>query len=347
MDYLRITGLSLLLAVFYLGTGCSTVAENEPGFSYDKNELDQARPWTDQGFENDPKQFQFAVIGDRTGGADAQGVFSRAIDQLNLLQPEFVINVGDSVEGYSDDKGELNNQWDDFDSMIEKLQMRFFRTVGNHDMSNEVMREVWHDRYGPTYYHFIYEDVLFLVLNTEEIIRPAPKGMEEKIKLYNRLQVEDPAKAAEMLEEFMKDESVVAALGKPVEFPAEQIAYINDVLEDNPDVRWTFIFLHSPVWENPSDSFLSIEKLLADRQYTFFGGHLHYYDYAKRNDRDYITMGPAGASFHHDGPGNVDHIMWVTMGKDGPELAKITLDGIYDRQGRDLEVKEIYERKGW
>jgi len=347
MHHVKLTGLTLLLAVFYLGAGCSTVAEQESTFSYDKNEFAKAKPWTAKEFQNDPMQFQFAVIGDRTGGADAQGVFSRAIDQLNLLQPEFVINVGDSVEGYSDDKGELNDQWDEFDSMVEKLQMPFFRTVGNHDMSNELMREVWHERYGPTHYHFLYGDVLFLVLNTEDIIRPAPEGMDEKIKLYNRLQVEDPAKAAEMLEDFMKDESVVAALGQPVEFPAEQIAYIKNVLNENPDVRWTFIFLHSPVWENPSDSFLAIENLLADRKYTFFAGHLHYYNFERRNDRDYITMGPAGASFHHEGPGNVDHIMWVTMGEDGPEIAKITLDGIFDRQGRDLEVKEIYERKGW
>lgn len=142
MRYLKSTGLTLLLTIFYLVTGCSSVAEKEPQFSYDKNEFAQARPWTAKAFQNDPMQFQFAVIGDRTGGADAHGVFSRAIDQLNLLRPEFVINVGDSVEGYSDDKGELNDQWDEFDSMIEKLQMPFFRTVGNHDMSNEAMRAV-------------------------------------------------------------------------------------------------------------------------------------------------------------------------------------------------------------
>jgi hypothetical protein len=34
----------------------------------------------------------------------------------------------------------------------------------------------------------------------------------------------------------------------------------------------------------------------------------------------------------------------VAMGDAEPEIAKITLDGIYDRQGRDLQVKEIYER---
>lgn len=42
-----------------------------------------------------------AIIGDGTGGANVQGTFKLAMDQLNLLQPEFVINVGDIIEGYS------------------------------------------------------------------------------------------------------------------------------------------------------------------------------------------------------------------------------------------------------
>jgi len=92
---------------------------------------------------------------------------------------------------------------------------------------------------------------------------------------------------------------------------------------------------------------LAIEQLLQDKDYTFVAGHLHYYDIDERNGREYITMGPAGASFHHEGPGNVDHVLWVTMMDDGPEIAKITLEGIYDRKGRDLQLKDLYERKGW
>ncbi len=32
------------------------------------------------------------------------------------------------------------------------------------------------------------------------------------------------------------------------------------------------------------------------------------------------------------------------MKKDGPEIAMITLDGIWDRKGRDLKLREVYER---
>ena len=33
------------------------------------------------------------------------------------------------------------------------------------------------------------------------------------------------------------------------------------------------------------------------------------------------------------------------MKKDAPEIAKITMDGIYDRKGRDLQLKQMYDRK--
>ena len=335
--FVLVAGLSILI-------GChQQQTQTTPAFAFDQAALSEAKPWTSEDFNNDPDNFQFAVIGDRAGGADRRGIFERAMDQLNLLQPEFVINVGDLIEGYSKDKAKLTAEWDEIDGMLSKLQMPFFRTVGNHDLGNETMEQVWRERHGPTYYHFVYRDVLFLVLNSEDPPRAAPEDIEEKIELYNRLQVEDPAKAKEMLDEFMA--TVASYLGKPANFSDEQVAYVEKTLAQYPDVRWTFAFLHEPAWKNPSESFLAIEKLLQDRSYTVVAGHLHYYDIQERFGRDYITMGPAGASFHKDGPGNVDHVLWVTMMEDGPRIAQITLDGIYDRGGRDLEVKEMYNRE--
>ena len=54
--------------------------------------------WTDLPFLNNPMDFQFAIVSDRTGG-HRTGVFSRAMHQVNLLQPEFVMSVGDLIEG--------------------------------------------------------------------------------------------------------------------------------------------------------------------------------------------------------------------------------------------------------
>jgi len=315
-------------------------------FSYDEARLPGPKPWTSEAFNVGPGGFQFVIIGDRTGGANVEGTFKIAVDQINLLQPEFVINVGDLIEGYSDDPAELRAEWVETDNMLGALEMPFFRTPGNHDIANGTAQQVWRERFGATYYHFVYKNVLFIVLDSEDPPRAAPEGMKEKINEYNRLQTEDPAAAQAMLAEFMADEAIVGALGKPVEFNDQQVAFVQDVLTKNADVRWTFVFLHEPAWENPSESFEEIRGLLKDRKHTVFGGHLHYYDYDLIDGYEYITMGPAGASFHQEGPGNVDHLMWVTMTDDGPQMGNIALKGLFDRKGLDPELFGAYDRKG-
>ena len=185
--------------------------------------------------------------------------------------------------------------------------------------------------------------MLFLVFNSEDPSNPIPKDIEEKTATFKKLQQEDPAAAQKMLAEFMAS---LDAYQKPMVMSDQQISYFKKVLADNPNVRWIFAFFHQPDWEhkNPGKALQAIEQMLQGRPHTVIAGHLHYYDYEKRNGIDYITMGPVGASWHKNGPGNVDHILWITMKKNGPEIAQITLDGIWDRKGRDLKLKEVYER---
>ena len=342
----------IFAAIFLVGimllSGCGIIQKGSGAevFNYDKAALSGVKPWTAKTFQNNPTEFQFVIIGDRTGGANVLKTFQLAMQQINLLQPEFVINVGDLIEGYSDQAAELNTEWNEADSWLNVLDMPFFKTPGNHDIANKIAREVWLNRYGATYYYFLYKNVLFLVLDTE-YNRPAPPPeMKEKIELYNRLQVEDPAKAQAMLAEFMSDESVVAGLSTPVEFNEEQLAWIKQTLADHPNVRWTFLFMHEPCWEKPSDTFRKIQATLKSRKHTIFAGHLHYYDYDNIDGYEYITMGPSGASFHQEGPGNVDHIMWVTMTDKGPQMGNIALKGLFDRKGLDPELFGAYDRKG-
>ncbi len=149
-----------------------------------------------------------------------------------------------------------------------------------------------------------------------------------------------------VINDLIASTSRAAGLAVPVEFQDDQLAFLKNTLEQNPDVRWTFVFLHEPAWEKPSESFEAIRALLKGRKHTFFGGHLHYYDYDLIDGTEYITMGPAGASFHHEGPGNVDHVMWVTMTENGPEIANIAVKGVFDRRGLDPDLFGAYDRKG-
>ena len=129
-------------------------------------------PWTHLKFANDPDEFQFVIVSDRTGG-HREGVFGAALEKVNLLRPEFVMSIGDLIEGYTEDPAELKTQWDRIDAMVRKLDMPFFYVGGNHDLSNPVMADCWRKRYGREYYHFVYRDVLFLCLSTEDTVKTA------------------------------------------------------------------------------------------------------------------------------------------------------------------------------
>ncbi|MFW6125294.1 MAG: metallophosphoesterase family protein [Pirellulales bacterium] len=255
-------------------------------------DVQDRNPWTNLALNNGPESFQFAIVTDRTGG-HRDAVFRHAVEKLNLLQPEFVLSVGDLIEGGTEDLAEIRTQWEEFTSFVEQLQMPFFYVPGNHDISNLVMSEKWRERFGRRYFHFVYRDVLFLLLNSED-----PPGQSG-----GRLS-------------------------------PEQVAYFKQALAANPDVRWTLVFLHKPMWtydELPETGWLEIEDALADRPYTVFAGHKHRYERFVRNGRLYYMLATTGGSSEMRGPayGEFDHVVWVTMQKEGPVLANLMVEGIF------------------
>ena len=143
---------------------------------------EEAKPYTHLRFQNNPDNFQFAVIGDRSGG-HRPGVFPAAVDLLNLLRPEFVMSVGDFIEGYVEGEDEaevLKSQWAEVDELLEPLDMPLFFVPGNHDVNFDPSEKVWFDRVGANrgYSHFVYKDVLFLMMSTED---PPKKEVEKEL----------------------------------------------------------------------------------------------------------------------------------------------------------------------
>jgi hypothetical protein len=266
-------------------------------------EKEARNPWTGLNLNNDPAEFQFAIVSDRTGGHRPK-VFSRAVERLNLLQPEFVLSVGDLIEGGRKSDEKLLAEWKEFDSYVKKLQMPFFYVPGNHDVGNAATDAVWQKRFGRRHYHFVYRNVLFLILNTDD-----PPG------------------------------SGAGNLGK------EQVADAKKALADNKGVRWTVVALHKPIWTSPrvaASGWLEVEKALADRPYTVFCGHIHRYRKFVRQGRSYYQLATTGGGSKMRGVeyGEFDHLVWVTMKKDGPILANVLLDSILPD---DLKVPESAE----
>ena len=267
----------------------------------------EAVPYSHTDFDNDPDNFQFAIVSDRTGGHRTP-IFKTAIGKINLLQPEFVVSVGDMIEGYSTDPETLQAQWTEFNGFIDALEAPYFYTPGNHDYSNDVMADLWKEKYGATYYHFVYKDVLFLVLNTEEALNgvTAP-GIDDA-----------------------------------------QFAYVSESLDKHPDVRWTMVMMHQPLWDfEDAPNWAALEEKLSARNYTAIAGHMHTYDYATSSaGHEHITLGSTGGGSQLRGKtyGEFDHIVWITMDDDGPILANLSLDGIDDRFITTPEFDAVFDK---
>ncbi len=262
-----------------------------------------AKPWTNEHFRNNPADFQFAIVSDRCGG-HRPGIFPLAMKKLNLLQPEFVICVGDLIEGYTEDPKAMDAMRAEVDAMIAELEMPFFRVAGNHDMSNAAMAKNWEEHYGKPWYHFVYDNTLFLVVCSED-------G------------------------------------GQHIHLSDEQLKYIDQTLKQNSDVRWTFVFVHVPLWAPregiaPEQSnWAKVEEMLKGRDYTVFAGHHHIYNHIKRNGMDYFTLATTGGASDLVGPEKMDHFVWVTMTDKGPRIANILLDGVFSAN----IVSEITEKQ--
>ena len=54
------------------------------------------------------------------------------------MQPAFVVSVGDLINGYTEDLNKIENEWNEFNSFVKKLEMPFFYVAGNE--TNAVMK---------------------------------------------------------------------------------------------------------------------------------------------------------------------------------------------------------------
>jgi hypothetical protein len=303
--------------------------------------LEGAVPWTEPGtMPRRPEEFTFVLLSDRTGLA-RPGVFERAVQVTNLLRPDFAIQVGDSIEGYTSDPAELAEQWEEFDGITAELQVPLFRVPGNHDVSNELMRDEWLRRHGALHYSFRHRDVLFVVLDTQD---PPQKlsdfgggeMTEAKLKELHELFARDPEAAhAWMKEEGLGIGGIDWEGTMPANLSEEQIAWAEQTIRANRDVRWTILLMHMPFWQGEgSPGFERIKAAFEGRSYTAYCGHVHNYKRALIDGNEHIRLGPTGGLWVLPGDeGNFDHVGWVTMTEDGPQMANIVLEGVLGAEG--------------
>ncbi len=193
---------SLALCVGLIFAGCSQGPADTPKQLSKQAGFPGTAPQSDQ-------SFKFVVMSDRCGG-HVPGLWEQAIEEVNLLQPDFVLCVGDLIEGYSKDPNIINAMWDELDGMTRKLDAPFLFCPGNHDTSNKVMNEIYirrHGTAGKSYYSFNYRSSHFVILHIND-------GMWE------------PALLQEQLDWLAKD------------------------LQQAKDAQHVFVLYHKPLWDD-------------------------------------------------------------------------------------------------
>jgi UDP-2,3-diacylglucosamine pyrophosphatase LpxH len=134
--------------------------------------------------------FRFAILGDRTGGAQA-GVYEQAWKEVAGEDPAFVVAVGDTIEGTDADEEIADSDWRKV-SEVWKPYRRFalYLAPGNHDiwLGSPVSEQLFRKYSGhPPHYGFDYGDSHFTILDnsrSDELSTGEIAFLEQDLKAH-------------------------------------------------------------------------------------------------------------------------------------------------------------------
>jgi predicted MPP superfamily phosphohydrolase len=95
--------------------------------------------------------------------------FEEAIEQVNLIRPDFVILLGDFVRAQHS-PGDYQLEFEEFFKTMLRFEVPVFTVPGNHDLYvNEVNgAKVWEETFGPLRYSFDMANCHFTAVNTSD-----------------------------------------------------------------------------------------------------------------------------------------------------------------------------------
>ena len=218
--------------------------------------------------------FTFAVFGDRTGGpAEGVKILAQAVEDVNLVQPDLVMTVGDLINGYNT-RPEWMVQMTEFTGIMDRLLCPWYPVAGNHDVywrgpgRPEREHEAnYETHFGPLWYALRHKDCWFLSLYTDE---PNPETGERN---------------------FSKAECQ--------RMSPEQMAFLDQTLKRASGARHVFVFLHHPRWlgGNYGDDWEKVHQRLAaaGNVTAVFAGHIHRMVHSGvRDGIEYMTLATVG-----------------------------------------------------
>jgi 3',5'-cyclic AMP phosphodiesterase CpdA len=118
----------------------------------------------------DQKPFTFVQLCDTQLGFNEKSYeqdlinFKQAVEQINALNPDFVVICGDLVNNPGD------SSYSDFLGIKKELKMPCYSAPGNHDvgnMPNEITLSYYRKTIGQDYYDFDHKGYSFIVTNSQ------------------------------------------------------------------------------------------------------------------------------------------------------------------------------------
>jgi len=116
-----------------------------------------------------PADLKFVVVSDTNPEFLNQKDFShfaKIIEQINVLKPDLVINLGDLIYGYG--LRSTRPQWERYLEIIGRIEAPYYQIPGNHDIFNGRARQVYLEFFKKTYLSFDSGQCHFVLLDNLE-----------------------------------------------------------------------------------------------------------------------------------------------------------------------------------
>lgn len=234
---------------------------------------------------------RFAVLGDRTGGPQ-EGIFEQIVIEAERLKPEFVMTVGDFIDGYSTDTAQLMSEWDTVLTMFEAFSVPIHLVAGNHDISYDAAEPVYRRYAGEPNYSFDHRGIHFTVLDNSR--------WEASTEL--------PEDYITWLENDLKENRAAAYTFVFMHKPF----WYKTTVQGFPDTLHTLF------------KAFGVDAVVT--------GHFHQYFAGEYDGIKYTSLGSSGGGTPADQIGPKYHFAWVTVDDKGIHLAPISLGSVLSRQ---------------